>query len=218
LSHCGKSWKCGNRELHLLSTLEYEVALILDWLDFVITFFEQFALLPLEETTEIAKSLGIRPAGVGRTIVMSSDFRIKTFDGWEVWSVKPEELITPRVLEKFEIERIYWKRRNSTCRLITNKQLPRALIASIRQIHKCHSLNKYPFASSEVVSHAEALFRDLLESGRTMVDASAAVDSRLSLGSGSGLVILKHLIARKRIPLDPLHTLNFDEPLSTLCN
>jgi len=211
--HRMKSWKCGRRVIELFSTLEYEVALLLDWRDDVVLYYEQFPLHAREETAEIARELGVKPPSVrGVPIVMTSDFRIRLKNSFEIYSVKPAALITERVLEKFLIEKTYWEKRNTPCRLLTDEQLPKSLIASLRKIRPEYHLKLAP----NVVDQAELVLRHELERKATMVAAAGQVDALLGLEPGSGLVILKHLLARKKLPLDPLHTLNFSEPLFTL--
>jgi len=222
LCHRIRSWKCGKRVLQLFSKLEYEVALLLDWLDDVTVYYEQYPLHTREETTEIAHSLGIRPAleppAVGEPIVMTSDFLVLKAGKREVFSVKPAASISRRALEKFLVERSYWEKRDTMCRLLTDEQLPRTLIASIRQIHGYYFLQKFDFLTPDVVQSAEAVVRRALERGSTMAAAAEQVDAVLGVKRGSGLVVLKHLLARKVLPLDPLRALNFNGPLPLLCN
>lgn len=220
LCHRLRSWKCGKRVLQLFSKLEYEVALLLDWRDDVTVYYEQYPLHTRDETNEIAHSLGIgpvlEPPRVGEPIVMTSDFLIRTPEKREVFSVKPAANITPRALEKFVVERFYWAKRNTPCRLMTDEQLPRALIASIRQIHGYYFLPKFEFLTPDVVNKAEFVLRHALERRATIASAAERVDALLGVKRGSGLAVLKHLLARKVLPLDPLRALNVSEPLPLL--
>lgn len=182
-------------------------------------YYEQYPLHPLEETLEIADRLGVKPVlapHVQKPIVITSDFLVK-MDGFVVYWVKPALLLSPRELEKYEIARVYWKRRDIQCLIFTEEQLPKALIGSIRQIHKYYWLDRYPFANLGILKAAECVLRSELAGGVPMARAAARVDYDLRLKRGSGIVILKHLLARKVLPLDPLRVLNLSEPLRTLC-
>lgn len=219
LCHRIPSWKCGRRVIQLFSILEYEVALLLDWLGNVQVYYEQYPLHPLEETLEIAYRLGVRPVlapHVQKPIVLTSDFLIK-MDRFVVYWVKPAGLLSPRELEKYEIARVYWARRNIKCLIFTEEQLPKALIGSIRQVHKYYYLHRYPFATPGILTAAESILRSELGACAPMARAAARVDADLRLKRGSGIVILKHLLARKVLPLDPSRVLNLSEPLGTLC-
>src|ERR1039458_2516666 len=67
-------WRHG-REHHLLSRNERNYFYCLEWQDDVEEVREQFPLLPLQRTLEIAASLGFKhPSDRGKPIVMTTDF------------------------------------------------------------------------------------------------------------------------------------------------
>ncbi|HFU4069872.1 TPA: TnsA endonuclease N-terminal domain-containing protein, partial [Streptococcus suis] len=76
---------------------------------------EQYPLLPIEETIIIANELGIKhPTDLksGEPIVMTTDFLVTTRNNTEVKKFArtlkyKNELMDKRVLEKFEIERVF---------------------------------------------------------------------------------------------------------------
>ncbi|OAA92397.1 TnsA endonuclease N-terminal domain-containing protein [Clostridium ljungdahlii] len=76
-------------------------------------------MLPIEETLTVANELGIehpKNPKNGENIVMTTDFLItKEIQGKTiniVRTIKPKDmLMNKRVIEKFEIERVYWERR-----------------------------------------------------------------------------------------------------------
>ncbi len=73
-----KGWKTG-REHHLMSNLETNYFFVLDWSQSVLDIREQFPLLPLEETQEIAQQCGfVHPTdpSTQQSVVMTTDFLI----------------------------------------------------------------------------------------------------------------------------------------------
>ncbi|WP_418039408.1 TnsA endonuclease N-terminal domain-containing protein [Paenibacillus xylanilyticus] len=84
-----------------------------EWLDGVSDIREQWSLLPLEKTIEIAEQLGIKHPHVdGNPVVMTTDFRltlkIKEDSQDVIRTIKPREKLSDRTLELFEIERVYF--------------------------------------------------------------------------------------------------------------
>ena len=113
-AHRPPGWKTG-REHPLMSNLELDFFLILEWSPHIVDIREQFPLLPIEETLAIAKALRIHhPVNVRTRLptVLTSDFMITCYgeprNVEQVRTIKPSsELGSPRTLEKLEIERCY---------------------------------------------------------------------------------------------------------------
>jgi hypothetical protein len=125
-----------NRTHHYLSDIEYKVHILSEYDHNVEDIREQFALLPWEETQEIAGSLGIRHPTYPYTrtpIVMTSDIVITLKNNQThkntIISVKPSKDIAPenpkarRCIEKLLIEKTYWDRRKITWKLITEQEI-----------------------------------------------------------------------------------------------
>ncbi|WP_400244995.1 TnsA endonuclease N-terminal domain-containing protein [Niallia sp. JL1B1071] len=93
---------------------------LIEFSDVILGIHEQFPLLPQEETIVIAEALGIKRSAdpkTGDPIVMTRDFLLTVDRGQGVFEVAytikmKDKLLEERVLEKFEIEREYWKRRS----------------------------------------------------------------------------------------------------------
>lgn len=105
-------WK-QHRMVELMSQREVWYYYKIRWSDKVVDIREQFPLLPLDETTEIAKLLKIKPAQNGK-FVMTTDMLIDMDDGSQIaLSVKADRAgLTSRMKELAEIEEEYWLRRN----------------------------------------------------------------------------------------------------------
>src|SRR5581483_9400735 len=114
-----KGWKTG-RVHHFFSKLEKKYHNTLEWSKIVTDIREQYPLLPLEETIDIAKQCGFEHPAIPskqdpkkiEPIVMTTDFFITLMiDGNKVERARTvkyaDDLQSPRVLEKLEIERRY---------------------------------------------------------------------------------------------------------------
>ncbi|MDF2699916.1 MAG: transposase protein [Haloplasmataceae bacterium] len=102
-----------------MSDLEIDFFYFLEYSDYVVDIREQFPLLHLEQTISISNELGIEHPKNPNTqeyIIMTTDFLVtsKISDKFvdNARTIKNhEELKSKRVLEKFEIESIYWKQK-----------------------------------------------------------------------------------------------------------
>lgn len=107
------------RELHLLSDLERQCAFAGEYMPEVVDIREQFPLLPVWETQQIAIDLGIRhprDPGTQHDIVMTTDqvWTLNVPGGSVVRAINVKysaDRRDPRVIEKRTIEAEYWKRR-----------------------------------------------------------------------------------------------------------
>jgi len=192
------------RVYHLMSTNETNLFYILDWSDNILDIREQYPLSDLTEVIAIAERAQIRypyDNKSGFPYVMTSDFYIETTSGSVVLSVKPvSELAKPRVLEKLEVERRYWKARNVKWELVTEREINQVKARNIEWLSQARDLTKFGLTVSQQVMcidffmlqgisvSSSSLFRDL--------------EQRFELPSGMGLNIYKHLAYHKRIDID----------------
>lgn len=135
-----------HRAHHLLSNAEYHYHVILEHDRSIIDIREQFPLLPAAETQAIASSLKVRPPvypGASVPLVLTTDFLITQVD-----SSGKERLVArsmkyaseiedaskadqDRLLEKLEIERIFWTRRNIEWKLVLYERLSQIRIRNL---------------------------------------------------------------------------------------
>ncbi|MEW9677911.1 TnsA endonuclease N-terminal domain-containing protein [Lentibacillus sp. L22] len=137
-AHRDIGWKT-KRGHHLLSDNEYNYFCLLDWSDNVIDIREQFPI-NREITTKIAEDLNITHPLDPTTqspIVMTTDFlitlRYESKVNYIARTIKPEkELNSTGVIEKFEIERVYWEGQDVDWAIVTEKNLPKTIIENIK--------------------------------------------------------------------------------------
>ena len=199
-----------------LSNLEKHTIRAVQWLNHVTDIREQWPLWPLEETEAIAAGLGVKhPADrSGTNIVMTTDVLLTTTNvpvSLEPITVKPEtELSNSRVLEKFEIERVYWERRGCRLGIVTGRQLPQALTSNLEWVDGCHEITAETLSVTEIARLANHLFELLqAEPDNPLRDLCASVDDRLGYGPGTSLTVVRHALSRK------LWTVPFDRKIET---
>lgn len=131
-------WKHG-RMIQCLSQAERWFYYRLRWNDRVVDIREQFPLLPLSETTEIAAMFGTKGSFNNR-MVMTTDFLITMDDGSEMaLTVKAgKDDVTPRGNELLNIEREYWRRRGVKYFIGFKEDLNPTEIMNIRYAVACY--------------------------------------------------------------------------------
>lgn len=176
---------------------------ILDASEKALDIWEQYPLLPVTETVEIAESMGIRyPRDVVSKYpyVLTSDFVITTPEGLTARSVKmASELEKPRVLEKMEIERAYWKRRNIDWRIVTENQIDFQKARNLEWIYRSWDYSKM-LPEGVQAETVKALFLELFETTSLPVNEIARrIESLFNLDAGLGLTTFQNLLLHKQI-------------------
>lgn len=200
-SHRFKGWKTG-RQHHLLSDLEKNYLLLLDWADDVIDIREQFPL-DREYTLKIAEEKGIKhPVNKenGVPIVMTTDFLITIREGSEIKYLArttkySEDLNIKRKIELFEIERQYWEENGVQFGIVTENEIPEVLVKNLKFFHKsyydCYE-DTYKTLMYERLRKGEGRLIDFLNHFNEMY-----------LGEpGEAISLFKHLVAKKYLLLD----------------
>lgn len=189
---------------HLLSRNETAFFYILDASDKAIDIREQFPLLPVTETVEIAEALGVRHPRdpVSRyPYVMTTDFVVTTMRGDVARSVKlSSELMKPRVQEKLEIERVYWERRNVEWRIVTEIEID---YQKARNLEWAYRSRHYPQMLPEGCTPEEVsgCFLELFENTSLPVtEIARQTEAIFDLEGGLGLTTFQYLLLQKRLP------------------
>lgn len=199
------------REHHLLSDIETDLFLLLDWSDLVTDIREQFPL-DRDETRAIAADMGVRhPADAqSRTdIVMTTDFVVSVRVGGMATlaarSVKPAgELDTTRTLEKQEIERRYWHSRGVDWGLVTELDLPAQRVKSLRWLYEMQSLEHMTVTSPDYWNDRCSRFLACLPqaTGMSVKQFARLLENTQGFAIGEALTVIRHLGANKRIAID----------------
>ena len=215
------------RTCHLLSKLESDWFLALHALAGVVDIREQFPLLELEETQAIASQLGIaHPADpTSKALcVVTTDLLVNIAEEARelelAFAIKPSaDLASPRTLEKLEIERVYWSARNVNWRILTEKEVPRALVKNLRWLHSHIDLvSSGAFTAAEVARIRSTIEPAVLQGKGSLVEATVLCDDCLGLKAGTALCVARYLIGIRAWPVDLTVEINPRKPLQLLSN
>lgn len=213
-------WKT-NRVQHFLSGNETGYFYILEWSDIVTDIREQFPLIDYEEATNIADDLGIKypmDNESGFPYVLTTDFMITiNIKGKEInvaRTIKPaSDLEKKRVIEKYEIERRYWKNRNIDWGIVSDNDIQKELTRNIEWVHSSYLFeDSYKLTNHQVKIISSMIYEKIQKSDFTIIEIGDYVDTEFNLEKGTGLYIIKHLISRKQILMDMANKLDLRLP------
>lgn len=160
-------WKSG-RNHHLLSDGETRIFYLLEWSDSVIDIREQFPLLDREHAQRIAEKNSIKyPTYPDKQTpyVLTTDFMITVLsNGKKTYLARtfkyPEELVDNEknnlIIEKFEIERIYWEERGINWGIIQETDESKVLAKNVEWVHGYYWKDDLPVSN-------HTLLNDLLD-------------------------------------------------------
>jgi len=212
-----KGWKT-RRTHHLLSDFEHDYFLIEDWDPLVTDIREQYPLLPLEETLAIAEECNIRhpsvrhptKRGIVVPVVMTTDFVITIAEGLNSYDQArtlkyAKDLQSQRTLEKFEIERRYWARRNIDWAIVTEHEISRILARNVQILHKHLTIEDRVALTEFTIQEAVAIMTaEVQQSTCSLSQIALECDERLHLQPGTCLTIAYHLLATRQWKIDML--------------
>jgi len=197
------------REHHLLSDNEYYAFLLQWWDDNVIDIMEQFPLIDRRETLEIAARCGVRhpvdPAS-GALWIITTDLllTIRTTHGIETvaHAVKQAEALSnERTLEKLEIERRYWERREVRWSILTDRQVKNTFTKNLAWILDSDDFHSQTPTCTDLDIAVQYV---LAEEQRTRPYAPIRIvcrtaDQRLNCKAGTALAALRRLLGAKLV-------------------
>ncbi|MCM1561721.1 MAG: TnsA endonuclease N-terminal domain-containing protein [Butyrivibrio sp.] len=201
---------------HLLSNQELWYFYLLDWSEKTIDIREQFPLSELGDAIKIADRLGIRypyDRKSGFPYVLTSDFLITTRQGTVARSVKlAKDLDNPRVCEKLEIERQYWKNQGVEWRLVTENEISRVKARNIEWLFSGSPLEEV-ICEDEKRNQSMEYFLSLYEDMSVRFpDMLMEVEQNFGLREGAGICIFKALVRYRKILLEMEKPINLSEP------
>lgn len=165
----------------------------------------------MEETIVIADELGIKhptDPKTGEPIVVTTDFLLTINNGQGVFEVAhtikmKDELLKERILEKFEIEREYWRRKEIDWGIVTEKEIPKTMARNISYIHDYYDIRDYDVFREMNAQYIEdlsiSLMQRLLDTNESIRKITNEFDTDTHLPFGSGVTLFYHLLAQKII-------------------
>jgi hypothetical protein len=170
--------------------------------------------LPIEETILIAKELGIehpKNPDTEEFIVMTTDFFIALNSNKGKTEVVrtlkyKKDLLNKRVLEKFEIERMYWKSRGIDWSIVTESEIDKDVANNISYAHGYNEITNLDcFANigkHELQDIIYEFIKRIVDSSKAMRSICNEFDNDMSLEKGSSLSLFKYLVINKIINVD----------------
>jgi len=188
---------------------------------------EQYPLLPIEETVEIAKAIGVRHPTDPRTkhpIVMTTDFLL-TVDETTRSVFHPrtfkylKDLRHARTLEKLEIERRYWlaSPRNFQLKIITEEYISEAYVKNMLWFYSCYRLAElHPLMERDINQIALMLTSLVFEGVSPLRTVAQNCDRILKLNQGTSLIVVRHLLAISHWEVDLNSRISTSNPVILL--
>lgn len=215
-----------DRQHEFLSDLERNYYYILEFSEDVTDIREQYPLLPLEQTIAIAEELGIKhptDPNTGENTVLTTDFLITVNRNLKhellARTIKTtEHLDSLRQMEKFEIERRYWKMKDVEWGIVTDKDIDSILAQNISNVHPFYSLENLVgfenMSKSQIDNLVEEFRKEIVGENSYIRHASDLFDKRMMLNPGTSIMLFKHLVIKKKINTDIYKLLDIDTPMN----
>lgn len=203
-----------NRQHELLSDMERNYFYILEYSDVVVDIREQYPLLPIEDTIGIANELGIthpKNPETGEDIVLTTDFliTISTENGLKevARTIKSkDDLLDKRIVEKFEIERVFWKKQDISWGIVTEDEIDKTIAHNISFVQGYKDIrNVDGFSEMKIIEVKDLIYeflKRIVDDEISMRSICLKFDNDMNLEKGSGLSIFKYLIINKIIKID----------------
>ncbi|NFG38430.1 heteromeric transposase endonuclease subunit TnsA [Clostridium botulinum] len=202
------------RQHELLSDMERNFFYMLEFSNDVIDIREQYPLLPIEDTMDIAMELGVthpKDPKTNEPIVMTTDFLITKNNNGEYVEIartikSKDDLLNKRILEKFEIERLYWKRKEIDWGIVTENEIDKIIAHNISFVQGYKDITTIDCFENidnfELKDLIYEFIRRIIEDRRSARAICCEFDDDMNLPKGSGLSIYKYLIINKIIEID----------------
>jgi len=158
---------------------------------------EQFPLLPLEETVIIAEELVYehpKDPENGELIVMTTDFLVTIVNNNQNLEIartikQKNDLLDRRIIEKFEIEKVFWERKGVDWSVVTEEEINDDLVKNISLIDSFTDIE-----ANEIQDLVYEFLKRIIDNPKTMRKICHEFEDEMCLEKGTGLSIFKHLI------------------------
>ncbi|SHK59919.1 heteromeric transposase endonuclease subunit TnsA [Alicyclobacillus tolerans] len=123
------------------------------------------------------------------------------------------ELEKPKVLERFELTRRYFAEKQIDWGIVTEHDINVTRAKNIEWVHSAKNLDDDGGLSVKDVPRLKGILLGWLDGTRKSVrDVTNALDSQFNLEPGSGLLLLRHLIANKQVLVDMNTRIDLGKP------
>ena len=192
------------RTHQLLSDLERAIFFILDWKSSTLDIREQFPL-NLEDTLHIAKEVGIHhPQMGGEKQVMTSDFLVDTADihlsKFVLQAKYSKDLEDKRTIEKLEIERRYWTKKEIPFFLVSERSFSDVIHKNLSWLYQTKETPHEELDIQRIAEFYRGILHDHPEG--TLIDICKTIDTAYQQELGQALYELKVLMSQRLICFD----------------
>lgn len=194
------------RTHHMMSSLETELFYLVEFHDSVTDIREQFPLIPIELSIKISKLLSIKHPEHPKTktpLILTTDLLLtKSVNGiveYEAISVKPKkELSNLRVLEKLEIERVWWELLDIPYSIYSGSDVLSIRSRNISWITDPLRTAGITYSKNEIL-----IALSTITTGKQLIcDICNGFIHELDIGHDEALVLMRVLIAKKFLIVD----------------
>ncbi|MGF7060032.1 TnsA endonuclease N-terminal domain-containing protein [Brassicibacter mesophilus] len=199
------------RVYQLMSDLELYYFLIRQWDgDNIIDIREQFPLLPLEETLQIAEEEGIihPPRSRKNKTVMTTDFVITFKEGGLLKDIAiaikyNSDADNSRTKEKLRLEELFWKKKGIDWKLVTDKEIPKRKGQNIYYIYNSYFWAEEKGLGVEKIQRLTYQFLNkLTHNNLNILQSINEFEIENCWVTGEGLSFFNLLLTRKIISTD----------------
>lgn len=209
--------------IQCFSDIETAFAYLLEWSDAVVDYYEQFPLLPLEETLVLAERIGARiPVDDGEPRVRTTDFVIDLQAEDQVLRqarfIKPAKDLSKRAqVLGLELERQFWEARCVDWAIVTEAEIPWAMAQNIEWVHSAQTLEDQEYIASLPLPDILPTLRTAIEAkDESLAHACLGVDRKLGIEPGTCLFLVRHQLANKSWRIDMREPIRTHEVLGLL--
>jgi len=221
-----KGWKT-NRVHHFLSDSETRFFYLMEYQDSVVDIREHYPLIDnMEELISVLDGQLIKRLfnqKTGDPLVLTTSFLIseKNSSGeiqYFARSIKDyRQLENTQAIERFEVMRRYWELKGIDYGIITNKEIPVVLVKNIEYIHSSYHLEEYGMNLKDQLFYEDYLLNTIRDfQNKSIKESLFHFDEKLGIEDGTGLLIFKHLLARKIVKVDMNKAINLEQPCSII--
>jgi hypothetical protein len=219
------SFKTG-RIHHFFTDNEARCFYLMAFQENVIDIREHYPLLDLNEVIIDKEDLDFekyRSDGTNASYVLTTSFLITLKDEHGKYryiarSVKASyELDRKSIIERFEFERRYWDAKKVSWGIITEKDINVVKAKNIEWVYPSLELNNNErFSNEERIYLCNMLIKKLQNSSEVVRKITSELDKELNLEEGTGILLLKYLIATKQIEVDMDKKIDGNQSANTL--
>ncbi len=128
-----------------------------------------------------------------------------------------QDLQSKRTLEKLEIERCYWQKRNVDWGIVTEREVPKTVVQNVKWLHPYLKVaDLAPLTESDIARMNAAMTPLVLQASSSLAEITAACDDKLGLTPGLSLSVARYLLANRVWQVDITQPIQPSERLMLL--